>query len=52
MSQAGVVNVVSEPGVVDFLQGDTGGPVGPNGSSVIFLLGDGVDITTSGNRTS
>lgn len=49
MSQAGVVNVVSEPGVVDFLQGDTGGPVGPNGSNVIFLLGDGVNISTTGN---
>lgn len=49
MSQAGIVNVVNEPGVVDFLQGDTGGPVGPNGSNVIFVLGDGVDITTAGN---
>ena len=49
MSQAGKLNSSSIPGVVDFLQGDTGGPVGPNGSNVIFLLGDGLDITTSGN---
>ena len=49
MSQAGPINVLSEPGVVDFLQGDSGGPVGPNGSNVIFVEGDGVNITTSGD---
>ncbi len=48
MSQAGELNVASAPGVTDFIEGNMGGPVGPNGANVIFLLGTG-DISVTGN---
>lgn len=48
MSQAGDFNISSASGVVDFLEGNTGGPVGPNGSNIIFVVGSGA-ITVSGN---
>lgn len=48
MSQAGQNNVSSQPGVIDFIQGNIGGPVPPDPSNVIFLLGSG-DISVSGN---
>lgn len=41
MSQAGQNNVSNQPGVVDFIEGNTGGPVPPDASNVIFLLGQG-----------
>jgi hypothetical protein len=41
MSQAGELNVGATPGVVDFIQGNSGGPVPPDPSNVIFLLGQG-----------
>ena len=46
MSQAGEINVSSNiPGVVDFLEGNSGGPVGPNASNIIFVVGSGsVDV--------
>lgn len=31
------------------LEGNTGGPVGPNGSGIIFTVGDGIGITVAGN---
>lgn len=48
MSQAGVVNQNALPGVVDYLQGNTGGQVGPDGTHTILLIGAGT-ITVSGN---
>jgi hypothetical protein len=36
------------PGVVDFLQGNSGGPVGPNISNTINVVGSG-DISVTGN---
>jgi hypothetical protein len=48
MSQAGGLRPSSSPGVVADIQGNTGGPVGPNGSNIIFLLGSG-DLTVTGN---
>ena len=48
MSQAGELNLASAPGVTDFIEGNMGGPVGPNGANVIFLLGTG-DISVTGN---
>lgn len=41
MSQAGEVNVSSAPGVVDFIEGNTGGAVAPDASNIIYLLGQG-----------
>lgn len=41
MSQAGQNNVSNQPGIVDFIEGNTGGPVPPDASNVIFLLGQG-----------
>lgn len=35
--------------VVEDLQGNIGGPVPPNGSSIIFVVGDATTITTDGN---
>jgi hypothetical protein len=48
MSQGGSLSVSSAPGVVDFLEGNMGGPVGPNASNVIFVLGSG-DISVTGD---
>lgn len=48
MSQAGIVNVASGTGVVDFLEGNSGGPVAPDASNTIFILGSG-DLSVTGN---
>lgn len=48
MSQAGVVNHNALPGVVDFLQGNSGGQVGPDGTHTVFLVGAGT-ISVTGN---
>jgi len=51
MSQAGVLNRgVFPPGsVVQTIEGNTGGPVGPNGANNIFVVGDGTTIEVAGN---
>ncbi len=51
MSQAGLVNVSESPGVVDFLEGNSGGPVAPDGSNIIHVVGSG-DITVTGNAAT
>lgn len=48
MSQAGELNFQTSPGVVDFLEGNVGGPVGPDAGNVIFVVGSGA-ISVSGN---
>lgn len=48
MSQEGPINIPLTPGIVDFLEGNMGGPVGPDASNVIFVVGAG-DISVSGN---
>lgn len=48
MSQGGPNNVGSTPGVVDFITGNTGGAVGPDGANNITLVGAGT-ITVTGN---
>jgi hypothetical protein len=48
MSQAGESNVSTAPGVIDFIQGNMGGPVPPNAGNVITLIGSG-DISVTGN---
>ena len=48
MSQAGTINISSSPGVIDFLEGNTGGPVSPDGSNIIHVVGSG-EIIVTGN---
>jgi hypothetical protein len=48
MSQAGEINISSAPGVVDFIEGNMGGPVPPDASNIIHLIGSG-DISVTGN---
>lgn len=48
MSQAGELNFQTSPGVVDFIEGNTGGPVPPDLANTIFLLGTG-SISVTGN---
>jgi hypothetical protein len=48
MSQAGELSISSQPGIVDFIEGNTGGPVPPNAGNIIFLLGQG-NLSVSGN---
>lgn len=48
MSQAGEINIATTPGVVDFLEGNTGGPVPPNASNIIFVVGAGA-LSVAGN---
>lgn len=48
MSQAGVISVEGSPGVIDFIQGNTGGPVPPNALDTIFIVGSG-GVSVSGN---
>jgi hypothetical protein len=48
MSQAGEISISSSSGVVDFIEGNMGGPVPPDAGNVIFLLGSG-DISVTGN---
>jgi hypothetical protein len=51
MSQAGnFISTVLPPGTtVQTISGNTGGPVGPDGSNNINVVGDGVTITIAGN---
>lgn len=51
MSQAGSLGggIIPPGGVVETLTGNTGGPVGPNGSGNINVVGDGITIDVSGN---
>jgi hypothetical protein len=51
MSQAGIfVSPVLPPGeVVQTIEGNTGGPVGPNAGNNIFVVGDGTTIIITGN---
>ena len=48
MSQAGPLSAGAFPGVIQFLEGNTGGDIGPNGSGVIHVVGTGT-ISVSGN---
>lgn len=48
MSQAGPLNANAFPGVIQFLQGNTGGPVGPSGAAIINVIGAGT-ISVTGN---
>jgi hypothetical protein len=52
-SAGGTVQAVWEPisgaGLVEFLVGNTGGPVGPNAAHEINVIGDGTTVTTAGN---
>lgn len=48
MSQSGVANAAMSTGIVDFLSGNSGGPVGPDSSNNINIVGAG-GITVSGN---
>jgi hypothetical protein len=51
MSQSGRFDTfLLPPGqVIETIQGNTGGPVGPNGSNNIFVVGDGTSIDIAGN---
>jgi hypothetical protein len=51
MSQAGVFNnAILPPGIaVETIQGNTGGPVGPNGADNIFIVGDDTSISITGD---
>lgn len=50
MSQAGKFNTnTPAPGTVLFLEGNSGGQVGPDGSGIIHVVGDGTTITIAGN---
>lgn len=51
MSQEGPINIPLTPGIVDFLEGNMGGPVGPDASNVIFVLGTG-DLSVTGNPST
>lgn len=48
MSQAGPLSAGAFPGVITFLEGNTGGAIGPNGSGIIFVKGTGT-ISVAGN---
>jgi hypothetical protein len=48
MSQAGPLSAGAFPGVIQFLAGNTGGDVGPDGSGVIHIVGAGT-ISVTGN---
>lgn len=48
MSQAGPLSAGAFPGVITFLEGNTGGPVGPDGSGIIHVIGAGT-ISIAGN---
>ena len=48
MSQAGPLSAGAFPGTITFLEGNTGGAVGPNGAGIIFVLGAGT-ISVAGN---
>ena len=51
MSQAGIFSIaLLPPGtVVETLQGNSGGPVGPTAGNNIFVVGDGTTIDVVGN---
>ena len=44
MSQAGLLNIAGGSSVVLFLQGDSGGPVGPTGNIINVIGGPGIDV--------
>ncbi len=48
MSQAGANNASGTPGITEYIEGNTGGPVPPDGSNIIYLLGSG-DILVAGD---
>lgn len=48
MSQEGPINIPKTPGIVDLIEGNMGGPVGPDASNIIYLLGTG-DISVQGD---
>ncbi len=48
MSQAGPLSAGAFPGVITFLEGNTGGAIGPDGSGIIHVIGSGT-ISVSGN---
>lgn len=48
MSQAGPLSAGAFPGVIQFLEGNTGGPVGPDGAGIINVIGAGT-ISVTGN---
>jgi len=52
MSQAGIFNssVTPPPGTaVQTIEGNSGGPISPNGFNNIFVVGDGVTVDVTGN---
>lgn len=51
MSQAGQFQVSALPPgtIVETLEGNSGGPVGPNGANNIFVVGDGLTVDVTGN---
>jgi len=51
MSQVGIFpNTILPPGhVVETIEGNTGGPITPNGLNNIFIVGDGTTIDVAGN---
>jgi hypothetical protein len=51
MSQEGPINIPLTPGIIDFAEGNTGGPVGPNSANTIFIVGSG-DISVTGNPST
>src|SRR5690349_20408620 len=48
MSQAGPLSAGAFPGTIQFLEGNTGGAVGPDGSGIIHVIGAGT-ISVAGN---
>lgn len=49
MSQSGDINSSgASPGVIDFIEGNTGGPVPPDVANTIFIVGSG-NVSVTGN---
>lgn len=51
MSQAGPINAQGLAGAILFLEGNTGGEIGPNGIGVVNIVGAGT-ITVTGNAAT
>lgn len=51
MSQAGTLNDISSLGAILFIEGNTGGEVGPNGAGIINIVGAGT-ISVTGNSAT
>lgn len=51
MSQAGIFPpfIIPPGAVVETIEGNTGGPVSPDGSNNIFVVGDGTTVDVSGS---